>query len=88
MENHITIATSRGNEKMTHAAALIRKLFEKAIKGDLKAAQLLLDKMAAAIERRAGRADTAQDTLDPAEDALLQAILSSLRPALQAGGEA
>jgi hypothetical protein len=75
MEEPIVMTSASGvKKKANHAIGLIRKTYEKAVKGDLKAAQFLLNLYAKALERRSV-GDASQGGLTADEDALLQAML-------------
>jgi hypothetical protein len=69
---------------VTHADALLRKLYEKAVKGDLKATQLLLDMFAAALQRR--NKDLPSDgPITELEQTLLDELLANYLPTPRAG---
>lgn len=74
MDRNITLATGKGEETMSRLEALIRKLFEQAVKGDHKAATLLLERYRSAVESRT-RDASAGDGLSAAEQAMLDTLL-------------
>lgn len=79
MEETITLTSSQGRKlRMTQVTALMRKLYEKAIKGDLKTAKDLIDRYAEAKGRQLA-AGSSNDGLNGAEKELLEFFLRRFR---------
>jgi hypothetical protein len=78
MGKQITVKTAGGVEKTTHRAALIRKIFEQAVKGNMTAARMLLDRATAGQAEQAGQR-AAEDDLSSSELALLDHLLAQSR---------
>ena len=74
----ITVQTSKGPETMPQGRALLRKIYEKAMKGDLKASVKLLELQREAHQRRAKASGEDEDALSEAEQAMLDILLSAL----------
>jgi hypothetical protein len=80
MEEKKWLTTPQGGRRQIPAvAALYHKLYQEAIKGNLKAAQFILDHFKKARERQAGN-DSTSEVLSAVEEELLQAMLQGLRP--------
>lgn len=76
LDKKITLTTSRGPETMSQGEALLRKLYEKAMKGDHKAALVLLEMQRRALERRA-KDDGDDEGLNAAEQAMFDALVAA-----------
>ena len=78
MEKNIVMTNSRGaTTKTTHVGALILKIYEKAVKGDLKASLELLDRYDGA-KARSSNVERSNDELSAAELAMLGNLLQDL----------
>lgn len=78
MEQSITLTNPQGKKiTMTQATALLRKIYEKAVKGDLKAAQFLFERWGHAIERKSSN-EASEDGLTAAEEQILKSLFDGL----------
>lgn len=76
MEQKIALTSSQGGKtKMSHAAALLRKVYEKAVKGDLKSAVYLFELYGKALIKPRGA--SSDDGLSSAEQAILANLLNT-----------